>query len=498
MGRPTFRSTSNCPRHLKRHFIDVNSIMRSNPNSQTNRASTPAQSRRQATVVWVIAATSFAFIVVQLDVTIVNVALPKIGADFKATIAALQWVVDSYTLGFAALLLSAGSVGDRFGSKRAFVAGFIGFALASLACGFAQSITFLNVARAIQGIGAALLVPSSLALLNEACAHDKKLLARGIAFWTAAGGVSIAAGPVAGGFLLSAFGWRSVFSVNIPICALGLLLTLQCVPPSQPKTGRSTFDFPGQFLAIATLTGLIGAVIEIRPLGIFHPLVVGGAVLSTVAAAGFIAVESRSAAPMLPLALFRNHVFSGSILFGVIVNLTYYGVIFVLSLYLQKALSYGTVQAGLAFIPLTAMFIASNIASGWIISHAGTRIPMIAGACIGALGFWLLHNLDAHSNFIEMVPAFVLIPAGMGLAVPAMTTALLSNVDRAFSGTASAVLNAARQTGGAIGVAAFGALTAAGAPDQIISGLGTSALICAALLCIAAMLAFWWCRSGSA
>ena len=188
--------------------------------------------RPMRSVAWVITASSFAFAVIQLDVTIVNVALPKIGEDLGASLTQLQWVVDAYTLGFAALLLSAGVAVDRLGAKRVFIAGFVGFAATSLACGLAPGPGFLNVTRAIQGIGAALLVPSSLAILNDACAHDSRLRARAIGIWTAAGGAAIAAGPVVGGFLLNWLGWRSIFFVNLPICALGLGLTLRCVPPA--------------------------------------------------------------------------------------------------------------------------------------------------------------------------------------------------------------------------------------------------------------------------
>src|SRR5471030_2174164 len=172
----------------------------------------------------VLLASSFAFIIVQLDVTIVNVALPKMGAELGASISALQWVVDAYTLGFA-VFLPAGVMGDKFGSKRVFLGGFGLFTLASIACAMAPSAMALNVARAVQGIGAALLVPSSLAILNFAYAHDKKMLAKAIGWWTAAGGVSIAAGPVIGGLLLSTAGWRSIFWVNVPICIAGFALT---------------------------------------------------------------------------------------------------------------------------------------------------------------------------------------------------------------------------------------------------------------------------------
>jgi len=461
------------------------------PNRTTTKGNGLVPPLRPAhTVAWITAASSFAFAVIQLDVTIVNVALSRISEDFRATVTELQWVVDAYTLGFAALLLSAGVVGDRLGSKRVFVGGLVGFAVASLACGLAPGPGFLNATRAIQGIAAALLVPSSLAILNDACAHDPRLRARAIGIWTAAGGVAIAAGPVVGGFLLTGLGWRSIFLVNIPICVLGLGLAQRCVPPAQGgKKKYRSFDLAGQALAIVALAALIGAVIEARPLGLTHPIVVAAGLLALGAGAAFIAVETLTASPILPLYFFRRPDFTPAIVFGVLVNCTYYGIIFVLSLYLQKALSYSTVQAGLAFLPLTGTFIASNIASGWMTSRTGSRTPMILGGLIGAVGYGLLVRLGSRSTFFDMLPGFVLIPAGIGFAVPAMTTAILSTVDRARSGTASAVLNTARQVGGAIGVAAFGALVSGVRAEQITSGLNIAALTAAALLIIATLIA---------
>ena len=473
----------------------MNTIVHTNSADRPNRTRAKAidrvPARRPArSVAWIIAASSFAFAVIQLDVTIVNVALSRISEDLGATVTELQWVVDAYTLGFAALLLSAGAVSDRLSPKRVFVAGLVGFAVASLACGLAPSPGLLNATRAIQGIGAALLVPSSLAILNDACAHDPRLRARAIGIWTAAGGVAIAAGPMVGGFLLTGLGWRSIFLVNIPICALGLGLTLRCVPPARwDKSEHRTFDLAGQVLAVVALTALIGAVIETRPLGIIHPIVVAGSLLAFGAGAAFIALEARTASPMLPLHFFRRPGFGPAIVFGVLVNCTYYGIIFVLSLYLQKALGYSTVQAGLAFLPLTGTFIVSNITSGWMAGRTGSRAPMVLGGLIGALGYALLVRLGSRSTFFDMLPGFVLIPAGIGLAVPAMTTAILSSVDRAKSGTASAVLNAARQVGGAIGVAAFGALVSGITAEQITSGLNIAALSAAALLIVATLVA---------
>ena len=248
----------------------------------TKTESSLSQSPRGGhTIGGIVTAASFGFVVVQLDVTIVNVALPAIGRDFNVGVAELQWVVDAYSLVFAALLLSAGVLGDRFGSRRAYLAGFWLFAFASLACGLAPTGATLIAARAVQGIGAALLVPSSLALLNHASGHDAALRARMVGMWTAAGGVSIAAGPIVGGLLVGWLGWRTIFLVNLPICAFAALLTLRTVPKRCGAATRGgSLDPLGQVLAILALTGLVGAVIEARPLGPTHWVVLGGAAIA--------------------------------------------------------------------------------------------------------------------------------------------------------------------------------------------------------------------------
>lgn len=439
----------------------------------------------------ILVACSFAFIIVQLDVTIVNVALPQIGAELNAGVSKLQWVVDAYTLGFAVFLLSAGVLGDKYGARRVFMTGFGLFTVASLACAIAPSALTLNVARAAQGIGAAALVPSSLSLLSAAYAHDKKLLAKAISLWTAAGGVAIAAGPVLGGLLLSAFGWRSIFWVNIPICIAGFWLTARVVPARRGKDPQRSFDLPGQLLAIVALTSLIGAVIEVASLGIGSWRVQCELVLSFCAGALFLLVEQRGAAPMMPLTLFHEAAFSAAVLFGVLVNFAYYGVIFVLSFYLQQVRGFTVLHAGLIFLPLTATFIASNLASGAMMARVGVRMPMILGGAIGAAGYALLGlvGVSDDASFLQMLPGLALIPAGMGLAVPAMTTSILSAVPPTQTGTASAVLNTARQVGGAIGVAVFGALVAAGSSAQMLTGIQMAMAVSTVLLLAAALLA---------
>ena len=460
---------------------------------------TPAIARIVATV-------SVGFVVTQLDVTIVNIALAKIGGDLHADVTGLQWIVDAYALAFSVLMLSAGVLGDRLGARRMYAVGIVIFALASLACGLAFDATMLVAARALQGIGAAAMLPNSLALLNQACGHDPKLRARAVGLWTAAGAVSIAAGPVIGGLLIAGFGWRSIFLVNLPICAAGLFATFAWVPrpdatavpnTTVPGNAQSTaqavpqprsVDLPGQLLAIIALTAFTGAVIEGRPLGLSHPLVAGGFILAVIAVIAFVTVEARVATPMLPLSLFRKRTFSAAVLFGICVNLTYYGMVFVLSLYLQHVRGYTPLEAGLAFLPLTGGFLASNVLSGWVVGRYGVRVPMICGALTAALGYGLLHLVGATTPLIGLLVPFLLIPSGMGLAVPAMTTAVLASVERQRAGTASAVLNTARQAGGAVGVAAFGALVSGAGAAHIVFGMQVATAISTGLLLAALVL----------
>ncbi len=441
----------------------------------------------------IVATVSIGFVVTQLDVTIVNIALAHLAADLHLPVAGLQWVVDAYTLAFAVLMLSAGALGDRFGTRRLYVAGLLLFAFASLACGAAVAPAMLIAARALQGVGAAAMLPNSLALLNDACRHDPRLRARAVGGWTAAGSIAIAAGPVVGGLLIAAWGWRGIFLVNLPLCAAGLAATFAWVPArrEQAAPARSTrsLDPRGQFIAIAMLTALTGAVIEWRPLGFTHPVVAGGFVLAALAALGFVAVESRTATPMLPLSLFRHPAFSAAVLFGICVNLTYYGTVFVLALYLQRARGESALQAGLAFLPLTGGFLLSNLASGRVVARHGPRVPMVAGALVAALGYGSLHFVDAATPLGVLLVPFLLIPSGMGFAVPAMTTAVLASVAPERAGIASAVLNTARQAGGAIGVAAFGALAGGGGAAQVVSGLRIETVVSVALLVAAALLA---------
>jgi DHA2 family methylenomycin A resistance protein-like MFS transporter len=431
----------------------------------------------------IILATSLGFVLVQLDVTIVNVALARIGAGLGMGIAGLQWVVDAYTLAFASLLLSAGALGDRFGARRAFIAGFALFVAASLGCGLAPGPTTLIAARVAQGVGAALLVPSALALLNHACRDDAAARARALGLWTAAGSAAMAAGPVLGGLLIDTFGWRSIFLVNLPLGVVGILLSRRFLEES--GSGSGALDPAGQLLGIITLFGLTGAVVEAGDLGWRAPLVLAGLAATVLSGAGLLLAEARGARPMLPLHFFGHAGFSAATLIGFLLNLSFYGMIFVFNLYLQHVRHYSPAASGIAFLPVPPVVILANIAAGRLAARLGPRLPMAVGLAVGAVGFVLLGRIDAGTPYVAMLPGLLLSSGGLGLVVPSMTMAVLSAVPRARSGVASGVLNTVRQAGGAIGVALFGSFFAADG----VAGMQVVFAVSAALVGVAAIFA---------
>ena len=435
----------------------------------------------------VVLATSMAFVVGQLDVTIVNVALPAIAADLGASVAGLQWVVDAYAVSFAAFMLSAGALGDRFGARRAFQWGMGIFGLASIACALAPGILALDAARVLQGLGAAVMLPNSLALLNHAFAHEPARRTRAIGYWTAAGSISIALGPVIGGLLVASVGWRAIFWVNVPLCLVGAWMATHL---RETPTGgaRPPLDVAGQVLATLALATLIATLIASRSLGLHDPRIWLGAAATLLLGVALLLFERRAAAPVIATDLFALHDFRGAVFFGTVVNGTYYGAIFVIALFLQTARHYTPLEAGLAFLPLTAGFFLSNVLSGRASARFGTRKPMIVGALIDLAGFGVLGLASTTQSLPLMLLGFLLIPTGMGLAVPAMTTTVLSAVDKSRSSLAAAILNTARQSAGAIGVAVFGAL-AHGDADHIGTGLRITCVVAMVALALAALAA---------
>ena len=433
-----------------------------------------------------LAAMSLGFVVVQLDVTIVNVALPHIGSALGAGVAGLQWVVNAYTLVFAAAILTAGALGDRFGAKRCFLVGFLVFTLASLGCGFAPNLAVLVAARAVQGLGAAILVPCSLALLNHAF-HDEHERTKAIGIWAAGASAALAAGPVVGGGLIASIGWRSIFFVNLPLGAIGIWLTWRYAEESTQTRGRA-LDLAGQFIGMFALADLAAAMIEGGALGWTRPLVLAAFLLFVLAAVAFVWIEMNSQAPMLPLSLFKNQTFSATTLIGLLMNTAFYGLIFMLSLYFQQVKHYTPLATGMAFLPMTVIVLLANLSVGPIAKRIGLRAPILIGQALLATGCLALVGISQNTSYSALSVQLLAMGAGVGLTVPPMTSALLGTVGAKLSGVASGVLNASRQAGSVIGVALFGSLIEQQRP--FIPGIRAALMISVGVLLAGCLSAF--------
>ena len=348
--------------------------------TQTQPERATADGSRRLTLI----AMSLGFCVVQLDVSVVNVAVKSIGASIGGGVSALQLIVSAYTVTFAAFILTAGALGDRIGAKRLFIAGFVLFTLASVACGLAPSLGVLVAARAVQGIGAAVLVPSSLTLLNHTF-REPGARARAIGFYLAGASLSLSGGPLVGGVLISTLGWRSIFFINVPVAIAGIYLTIEYAHETPRASGRGV-DPPGQLAAVVALVALVIATIEGGVHGFGDPLVLAGFAVFALAAASFVMIEHRSARPMLPLALFRSSTFSACALIGLLINTAFYGLIFVFSLLFQREQHLSPLQTGLALAPVMVAVTVANLASGSIAQRLGPRAAVAGGAVLVAAG----------------------------------------------------------------------------------------------------------------
>jgi MFS transporter, DHA2 family, methylenomycin A resistance protein len=426
------------------------------------------------------------FVVVQLDVTIVNVALQQIGTSLGGGVSGLQWVVNAYTLVFAALILTAGALGDRLGGRRVFITGFAIFGVGSLACGLSSSMALLIGSRAFQGMGAAILVSCSLALINHAFTGDAERN-KAVAIWAAGAAAAVAAGPVIGGLLVAGIGWRSIFFVNVPLAILGIWLVWRYSAETSQLRHRG-IDLLGQFLAILALADIAATVIEGGGvLGWTHPVILCGYGLFVAAGAGFIFTEAGSLAPMLPLQVFRDRTFSVATVIGWITNVAFYGLIFVLSLFFQRTQNYTALETGLAFLPMTTIILPADLASGWLANRTGPQLPIVAGQALMIVACVSLLGVREGILYLHLAVQLLLLGAGIGLTVPAMTSALLGTVDKSQSGIASGVLNAARQAGSVVGVALFG--TFIGQKSQMVPGLRLSLLVSVGILLPSTLLA---------
>ncbi len=400
----------------------------------------------------------FALFMIMLDNTVVNVALPTIQRDLDPSISGLQWIINAYILVFAALILLGGKLGDRFGRKRMFLVGVVLFGVCSVLCALAQTDGQLIAARALQGTGAALMNPLSLSILVAAFPRER--LAGAIGVWAGISGLGLAVGPLVGGILVDGVGWAAVFWINVPISVIAFAVALYAVRESRDETVRS-LDVVGTVIVTAGLFLLTYGVIGAND----HPWVSWNALGLIALALGLLAAfciwESRQAQPMVPLGFFRSRVFSTSIIVAVLVGFGLFGSISVITLYMQNIQGYSAVGAGLRTLPLTLVVLLVSPMAGKLNRRFGSARLMAAGMLLAGVAMAGLTLTGVDSSYNLMWPFYVLLGAGLALAMPAMSAAAMGAIDPRKAGVGSGVLNASRQVGGALGIAILGSVAAA-------------------------------------
>jgi DHA2 family methylenomycin A resistance protein-like MFS transporter len=418
------------------------------------------------------------FLVVQLDVSVVNVGLGSLKSAFDTNLTGLQWVINSYALAFSALLILGGAWGDKWGAKSVFAAGFAIFTLASIGCGLAYCMPMLIGMRIVQGIGAALLVPTSLTLIRLSF-HDPDTRQSAVAMWGACGGIALAAGPVIGGLMIQYFGWRSVFLLNVPIGTAAICLILRFTPAS-PRIDKKV-DVPGQVSIAISLAALTYALTESSAKG-WVTETLSAVVIAVLAATAFVIIERRVESPMLPIRLATNKVLGSMALAGAAINLTFYGTVFVFSIYFQSFLHYDAFKTGLSFIPLTAVLTLSTMLSARIARTVSATQIITTGFSVQIIGFLALSQITVESPFWLLNGALMLVGIGSAMSVPSITNSMLSSVTKHDAGIASGLMASARQLGGVIGVAVFGTMIASSDVAAFSHGMSKSMMLSAIVL----------------
>ncbi|WP_405536167.1 MFS transporter [Streptomyces sp. NBC_00075] len=427
------------------------------------------------------------FFLISLDGSAINVSLPAISKDIGGGMSGLQWVIDGYTLTFAAFMLSAGVFSDRLGAKRVYAIGLAGFSVASAVCFLAPDLNALIAARMAQGLAAALMLPTSLALIRQAY-EDQAERARAIAIWTAVGGVAIALGPVIGGAVTSATGWRMIFLLNVPIGLLGLALLARIArSPRRP----APIDIPSQLTFLLALVSVTQAVITMGHAGFTYP-VPQLLLLSALAFGVFFTLQARRAQPMVPPKILRSRPALVTIAAGFAVNAVFYGMVFALGLYFQQVNGYSPVLAGAVFLPMCAVDPLGNIVVMKLEARFGARVLLVWGQLLMALGAGLMLLVDGSTP--AWLTALLLLPLGFGagLAVPPLTSTLLGGVPSEIAATSAAVLNTCRQVGSCFAIALLGGLVSKQA--GFLDGLRTGVLTGVAILSATAAITFVFLR----
>lgn len=430
---------------------------------------------------WVLGAAVGASGLAMLDATTVNVALPAIGTDLDATVAGLQWTVNAYTLSEASLILLAGSLADRYGRRRMFQVGVVWFALASLLCAAAPTVTVLAVARAFQGIGGALLTPGSLAILQSSFAAGER--ARAVGAWSGFGGIAAAVGPLLGGWLVGAGSWRTIFWINLPVAVAVLWISARHVPESRgdPRDAGAQFDLLGAVLGAVGLGALTWSLIAAGDRGA-SPVVLAAGATGTLSLVAFLLAERRTRAPLVPLQLFASRQFSGVNLVTFVVYGGMAGLFFLLLVQLQQVAGYSPLRAGTALLPVTLLMLLLSSRAGALAERIGPRRPMTVGPLMMAAGMLLLARIGPGASYVtDVLPGAVIFGLGLSLNVAPLTATVLAAADQRYSGIASGVNNAVAQSAALLAVAVL----------PVVAGLTGDAFRNAELFARGFRLAMW-------
>jgi EmrB/QacA subfamily drug resistance transporter len=451
---------------------------------------------------WTLGSVAFGLFMIMLDNTVVNVALPSIERDLHITIAELEWVVTAYALTFAALLVTGGKLADLYGRRRIFIVGLAVFTLSSLACGLAPSAGFLIGARTVQGVGAALMNPATLSIITAT--FPPKERGRAIGIWAGVSALALAIGPLCGGLIVDNINWNWIFFVNVPVGALGIVVSRLVISESRDTSHEQSIDLPGLATSGLGLFALSYALIEGNRRGWTSAEIVGLFAAAVVLLAAFVLVEHHQRLPMLDLSLFRIGAFTGANVVAMLVSLGMFGVFFFVSLYVQNILGYSPTKAGAIFLPMTLLIIVVAPIAGHTSDRIGSRWLMGGGMTVVGISLLLYQRTGVHSDFWTLLPAMLLGGIGMAMTMSPMTSAAMGAVPVDKAGVGSGVLNSFRQVGGSLGIALIGAIlasylhhparTAAGAQDYV-NGLHAALLVSAGITFAAAIVAVVFVRT---
>jgi EmrB/QacA subfamily drug resistance transporter len=405
---------------------------------------------------WTLGAMCLSMFMIMLDSTVVNVALPSIQKDLHTTVDELEWVVNGYTLSFAALLVTGGRLGDIFGRRLIFMIGVAVFAISSATAGLAQDPTMLVVSRIAEGVGGALMMPATLSIITDTFPAEER--GKAIGTWAGISGLALSFGPLAGGFLTEDVSWRAIFYINLPIAVLALLASLFAVRESRDEKAERRIDYLGVILLTVALTSIVLALIEGNDWGWGSGRIIGLLVIGAVTTAAFIVTESRVKAPIVDFSFFRSRNFIGANTVATIISFAMMGSFFFLAIYLQDLLGYSPLETGVRFLPTTVLVVIAAPIAGRVADRIGSRWPMVLGLAITSVALYLFAQMTATTTYSDLLVAFILLGLGIGMTMSPMSTAAMNAVDVDKAGVASGTLQMFRMMGGTIGVAATGAI----------------------------------------